>query len=69
MKKNKILVTGGCGFIGSHLTEYLVRKGYNVIVFDRYNTSNNYGWLQNSIYKKELIPNSLNDKVCINKAK
>ena len=54
MKKNKILVTGGCGFIGSHLTEYLVRKGYNVIVFDRYNTSNNYGWLQNSIYKKDF---------------
>ncbi len=30
----KILVTGGAGFIGSHLCEYLVGKGYNVICLD-----------------------------------
>jgi len=29
-----ILVTGGCGFIGSHVTLELLRKGYNVIVLD-----------------------------------
>ena len=28
--KNKILITGADGFIGSHLTEYLVNKGYSV---------------------------------------
>ncbi len=31
----KILVTGGCGFIGSHLTDELVRRGYDVTVLDR----------------------------------
>jgi len=31
----RILVTGGCGFIGSHLTDELVRRGYEVTVFDR----------------------------------
>ena len=31
----KILVTGGCGFIGSHLTDSLIERGYAVTVFDR----------------------------------
>ena len=30
----KILVTGGAGFIGSHIVEYLVQRGDNVIVLD-----------------------------------
>ena len=49
----KILVTGSSGFIGSHLTEYLVRKGNNVVAFDRYNISNHFGWLEKSKYKKK----------------
>tara|TARA_B100000029_G_scaffold118033_2_gene111215 strand:+ start:4304 stop:5251 length:948 start_codon:yes stop_codon:yes gene_type:complete len=32
--KQKILVTGGSGFIGSAITKYLVKKGHNVTVFD-----------------------------------
>ena len=39
----KILVTGGAGFIGSHIVEYLVQRGNNVIVLD--NLSN--GKMQN----------------------
>tara|TARA_B100001105_G_scaffold45862_1_gene33942 strand:+ start:224 stop:1144 length:921 start_codon:yes stop_codon:yes gene_type:complete len=39
----KILVTGGAGFIGSHIVEYLVQRGDNVIVLD--NLSN--GKMQN----------------------
>ena len=50
----KILVTGGCGFIGSHLSEYLVEIGYQVKVFDRYNSENSWGWLEKSKYKKEI---------------
>ena len=52
--KNKVLITGACGFIGSHLTELFVKKGFSVIAFDRYNSENNYGWLENSIYKKDI---------------
>ncbi len=44
--KNKILVTGAAGFIGSHLVEYLLSKKYNVIGFDRYNSNNDWGWLE-----------------------
>lgn len=46
MPANKrILVTGADGFIGSHLTEYLVRAGYDVRAFVLYNSFNSWGWL------------------------
>src|SRR3989344_767588 len=32
--KKKILITGGAGFIGSFLTDKLIEKGYEVLVFD-----------------------------------
>src|SRR5689334_14450644 len=41
----KILVTGADGFIGSHLTEALVRMGYDVRAFVYYNSFNSWGWL------------------------
>ncbi len=41
----KILVTGSDGFIGSHLTEELVRRGYDVRAFVLYNSFNSWGWL------------------------
>lgn len=44
----KILVTGAEGFIGSHLTEYLVRMGCNVRAFVLYNSFNSLGWLEHS---------------------
>ncbi|MDB4349459.1 SDR family oxidoreductase [Omnitrophica bacterium] len=34
MKKKSVLITGGAGFIGSHLCEYLMTKGYRVIAMD-----------------------------------
>lgn len=42
----KILVTGAEGFIGSHLTEELVKRGYDVRAFILYNSFNNWGWLE-----------------------
>jgi NAD dependent epimerase/dehydratase len=41
----KILVTGADGFIGSHLTEAVVRAGYDVRAFVLYNSFNSWGWL------------------------
>jgi len=41
----KVLVTGADGFIGSHLTESLVRQGYDVRAFTLYNSFNSWGWL------------------------
>ena len=41
----KVLVTGADGFIGSHLTEVLVHKGYDVRAFVLYNSFNSWGWL------------------------
>jgi len=40
-----ILITGADGFIGSHLTEALVRQGHNVRAFVFYNSFNSWGWL------------------------
>ncbi|NLQ05924.1 NAD-dependent 4,6-dehydratase LegB [Cylindrospermopsis raciborskii] len=51
----KILVTGADGFIGSHLTEALVREGYQVRAFVLYNSFNSWGWLDHS--PREVIDN------------
>jgi dTDP-glucose 4,6-dehydratase len=47
LSKN-IFITGADGFIGSHLTEELVRRGYNVRAFVQYNSFNSWGWLDHS---------------------
>ena len=40
-----VLITGADGFIGSHLTEALVRKGHKVKAFVQYNSLGTWGWL------------------------
>jgi len=42
----RVLVTGAAGFIGSHLVEELVGAGASVRAFVRYNSRNDYGWLE-----------------------
>lgn len=44
-KPDRVLITGADGFIGSHLTEALVRAGYEVRAFVFYNSFNSWGWL------------------------
>lgn len=53
---NKILVTGADGFIGSHLTEELVKSGYDVKAFVYYNSFNTWGWL-------DTLPKSIMEHV------
>jgi len=48
VRKGKILVTGADGFIGSHLTEALVARGYDVRAFVFYNSFDSWGWLDSS---------------------
>jgi len=45
MSTMTVLVTGADGFIGSHLTEALVREGFKVRAFVQYNSFNSWGWL------------------------
>lgn len=49
----KALVTGADGFIGSHLTQELIHKGYEVKAFTLYNSFNNWGWID-SFPKEDL---------------
>lgn len=44
-RREKVLVTGADGFIGSHLVESLVRQNYDVRAFVLYNSFNSWGWL------------------------
>ncbi len=48
--RKKVLLLGGCGFIGSHLADVLLNKGYQVILFDRKNIN-----LKNVIHLKGKI--------------
>jgi NAD dependent epimerase/dehydratase len=53
MQFSKILVTGADGFIGSHLVEELLARGYQVKALSQYNSFNYWGWLE------EIPSNSL----------
>jgi NAD dependent epimerase/dehydratase len=46
MREKKVLITGADGFIGSHLTELLLEKGYHVRALAQYNSFNHWGWLE-----------------------
>lgn len=50
----KVLVTGAGGFIGSHLTELCVERGWQVRAFVHYNSRNSWGWLDHSSHKKNI---------------
>jgi NAD dependent epimerase/dehydratase len=54
LKNKKILVTGADGFIGSHLTEMLVKEGCNVKALSQYNSFNYWGWLEDIDCIKEV---------------
>jgi len=58
-----VLITGADGFIGSHLAELLVVRGYRVKALSQYNSFNNWGWLEdiNCKNKVEVITGDIRD--------
>ena len=60
---HKVLVTGADGFIGSHLTELLLQKGYKVRSLAQYNSFNNWGWLEDIPKHKnfEIVTGDIRD--------
>lgn len=69
LKKKKVLITGAGGFIGSHLTEYLIDLGADVKAFVRYNSRNDWGMLESLPPEKidliEVINGDLRDSDAI----
>jgi UDP-glucose 4-epimerase len=72
MSEKRILITGGAGFIGSHLAENLVKNGYSVKIIDDFSTGNvnnilglfnykNFKMIRGSITDKELLAKSSTD--------
>ena len=59
---HKILVTGGAGFIGSHVAEYLVHDGHNVTVLDDLSG----GFLDNLVEGIDFVQGSINDIELVN---
>ncbi len=61
----KVLVTGADGFIGSHLTELLLERGYEVKAFTFYNSFNTWGWLdtltQDKLAEIEIFSGDIRD--------
>ncbi len=72
LNNSKVLVTGSDGFIGSHLTETLVRKGYKVRAFVNYNSFNSWGWLDSCATDVkghfEVIQGDVRDPHCVKDA-
>jgi len=60
----KILVTGGCGYIGSHVTRQLSEAGRSVVVYDNLST----GFRDALIHGEELIVGDLNDQAALDSA-
>ena len=56
MEEKKVLITGADGFIGSHLTEFLVDHNYVVRAFVCYNSFNSNGWL-------DTLPKDIKSKI------
>lgn len=64
MKKIKIIVTGGSGFIGTNMMSYLLRKGYNVINIDKQRPKNATHlpyWKEVNILDKNILEKTILD--------
>lgn len=70
--KGRVLVTGAGGFIGSHLTEDLVRSGFTVRAMVHYNSRNHWGWIDNLpkdiVADLEVLAGDIRDPFLVRKA-
>jgi dTDP-L-rhamnose 4-epimerase len=61
--KQKVLITGGAGFIGSHTADLLIQKGYDVYIYDNLNAKTHNGfWPEYMNKKAKLILGDINDR-------
>lgn len=72
LKGKKVLVTGSCGFIGSHLVERLIEEDCKVRAFAHYNSFNYWGWLESfpkeKLEKIEIFTGDIRDPYGVRKA-
>ena len=70
--KNKVLVTGADGFIGSHLVEGLVSAGHQVRAFCLYNSNGSWGWLDTlpeaTKAQLDVVLGDIRDALCVREA-
>lgn len=68
----RVLITGADGFIGSHLTEALVKEGCKVKAFCYYNSFNSWGWLdsipESTLKEIEVFTGDIRDPNGVRKA-
>jgi UDP-glucose 4-epimerase len=60
----KVLITGGCGYLGARLSKYLAESGYGVTVFDNFDPSNYSQWTS---LMEEIILGDIRDEATITK--
>ncbi|MEW6195153.1 MAG: SDR family NAD(P)-dependent oxidoreductase [Bacteroidota bacterium] len=64
----KVLITGAGGFIGSHLTEELIKRGYYVTALVKYNSRSHFGFLENigNVKNLNILLGDITDQRMIN---